>query len=71
MRITVEDVDGSIYADAILSPAELTRVRHGEMVTAEVIFNRKKCYAGIRLQGEWDYDQEEVKRSKEDWESDD
>ncbi len=65
MRITVEDVDGSIYADAILSPAELTRVRHGEMITAEVIFKRKKCYAGVRLQGEWDYEQEDGKGSEE------
>ena len=65
MWITVEDVDGSIYADAILSPAELTRVRQGEMITAEVIFKRKKCYAGIRLQGAWDYDEKENSRSDE------
>jgi len=54
MRLTVEEVDGSYYADAILTMHEITKIREGEMVTADVTFKRRKCYAGIRLHGEWD-----------------
>ena len=70
MWITVEDIDGSIYADAILSPADLQRVRQGEMVTAQVIFKRRKCYAGVRLQGAWDFNEEGNEGTEKDWESD-
>lgn len=58
MWLTVEECDGSIYADAILTPQEITRIKEGEMITAEVIFRKRKCYAGIRLQGAWDYEEE-------------
>ena len=43
MRLTVEEVDGSYYADAILTMHEITKIREGEMVTADVTFKRRKC----------------------------
>lgn len=58
MRIVVEEVDGAYYADAILTAQDITRIREGEMVTSEVTFKRRRCYAGIRLQGEWDQHEE-------------
>lgn len=58
MRIVVEEIDGSYYADAILTAHDIIRIREGEMVTADVTFKRRKCYAGIRLQGEWDEERE-------------
>lgn len=58
MRIVVEEIDGAYYADAILTDHDVIRIREGEMVTADVTFKRRRCYAGIRLQGEWDHYEE-------------
>lgn len=59
MQIVIEEVDGAYYADVILSPAELGRIKRNEMVEGQSIFKRRKCYVGVRLRGVWDYDEEE------------
>ena len=59
MQIIIEEVDYAFYADVILSPSEIKRIQQSEMVNGEIIFKRRKCYVGLRLQGVWDYDEEE------------
>lgn len=59
MKIIIDEIDHAFYADVVLSPAELKRIQQTEMVNAEIIFKRRKCYVGLRLQGIWDYDEKE------------
>jgi hypothetical protein len=62
MHIVIDEIDGAFYADIVLSPQELKRVSKSEMVNGEIIFKRRRCYVGLRLQGTWDYDEEETRQ---------
>jgi hypothetical protein len=59
MKIVIEEVDGAFYSDLIASPEELKRLKRGETVDGQAIYKRRKIYVGIRLQGVWDYDEDE------------
>lgn len=59
MRTILEEVDGQFYSDIIISIDELKSLTRNEMVQGEVIYKRRKCYVGIRLQGVWDQDLED------------
>ena len=59
MQIVIDEVDHSLYADVILSPSDLVKLEQREMLSGEIIFKRRKCYIGIRIQGPWDYNYEE------------
>lgn len=69
MQIVIEEVDNVYYADVILTPNDLQKLHQAEMVNGDMHFKHRKCYVGVRLQGFWDYE-EEVKRPKESFESD-
>ena len=66
MHIIIDEIDGAFYADLILSPAEIKRIKRSEMINGSIIFRRRKCYVGVRLQGLWDYDEEDDDREEED-----
>lgn len=67
MHVVIDELDHSLYADVVLSPKEINRILKGEMLSGEVIFKRRKCYVGLRLQGLWDYhDEEDEKREESD-----
>jgi hypothetical protein len=57
MQIIIDEIDRLYYADIVLSPSELKRLGQAELLTQEIIYKRKKCYIGLRLQGAWDYDE--------------
>lgn len=65
MQTIADEVDGAFYVDIVLSPAELKRLKTGEMLPAEMILRHRKYYIGVRLQGLWDYDAEEEETKKE------
>jgi len=65
MQIVVDEVDKSIYSDIVLSPAEINCIHRGEMISGEVNFNKVKCYIGIRLQGTWEYFDDEDEETEE------
>lgn len=65
MHIIIDEIDGAFYSDLVLSPQEVKRIKQNEMVNGQVIFRRRKCYVGIRLQGLWDFDEED-ERERED-----
>jgi hypothetical protein len=58
MRIILENIDGSIYGDIIISPREIETLKMGEMVDSMTYLDKKKCYIGVRLQGSWDEEEE-------------
>lgn len=64
MQIVIDEIDHALYADVVFSPSELKRLNQAETLHAEVIFKRRKCYVGIRLQGAWDYDEPTLKEEK-------
>jgi hypothetical protein len=66
MQLIADEIDGSCYVDIVLSPAEMKRVKQAEIVSGELILKRKKYYIGIRLQGIWDYDEEEDEEPEQD-----
>lgn len=68
MFIVTDDIDGSYYIDLILNADELKRIQRNEMVSGEVMIRKKKFYLGIRLKGNWDY--EEFERTVEGQEED-
>jgi len=69
MQIILDEVDQSYYADVILEPQEIERIRQGETITGKLTFQYRMCFVGIRLQGVWDYGYEEDKKRKESDES--
>jgi len=64
MQIIIDEIDNIYYADLILTPNDIQQLRVGDMVTQNLTYKHRKCYVGVRLQGEWDYDKE-VKRRDE------
>lgn len=60
MNIIVDDVDGTYYVDLVVSPSELKRLKRNEMVTGQMLLKHRKYYMGIRLQGTWDYEEDET-----------
>ena len=56
MQIIIDEIDHLYYADIIISPNELKRLHQAELLAGEIIYKRRKCYVGIRLQGVYDYD---------------
>jgi len=58
MRIVLDNIDGSIYGDIIINPREIESLKQGEMVDGITIFDKKRCYLGVRLQGFWEYEEE-------------
>lgn len=59
MRIIAEEVDGHYYIDVVISPNELKRIKQNENIDGQAIFNKRKAFFGVRLQGIWDYDEDE------------
>jgi hypothetical protein len=59
MHIVSDDVDGSYYIDLIISPSELKKIKRNDMISGEAIIKKKRYYLGIRLQGIWDYEEED------------
>jgi len=59
MHIVIDEIDGIFYADVILSPSELKRVKRNEMVDGQALVKKRRYYVGVRLQGTYDDDEEE------------
>lgn len=58
MQTIADEVDGAYYVDLVISPSEMKRLKTGEMLTAELIWKRRKYYIGLRLQGFWDEEED-------------
>lgn len=59
MKIVIETVDGEIYSDVILSAEELKRLEKNEIVDGHSVYKRRNVYLGIRLEGVWNFDENE------------
>lgn len=59
MQIIIDEIDGAYYADVVISPSELKRIKQNEMINGQLIFKHRKCYVGLRLQGVWDFDEDD------------
>lgn len=59
MRIILDEIEGAVYGDLVISSKELERLKYGEMIEGESFFKYKRYYLGIRMQGDWDYEEEE------------
>jgi hypothetical protein len=70
MQLISDEVDGSFYIDAIISPAELQCMKQQEMICGEMIIKRRKYYLAIRLKGIWDYEEEDREDEERDFDSD-
>lgn len=54
MRIVIDEIDHIFYADVILNEQEAHSLNSGSIVAGDVTLKRRKCYIGIRLEGEFD-----------------
>jgi hypothetical protein len=63
MQILIEMIEGSAYADIIVSAKELERMKYGEMVDGHSMLGKKRCFVGVRMRNVWEDDYEE-----ESWE---
>ena len=54
MQIVIDEIDRVFYADVILTEQELEHLSEGYMLPHSITVNRRKCYVGIRLEGEFD-----------------
>lgn len=49
MRLVVEEIDGPIYIDVVISPEELEKMRFGEMIDTSMIASGYRFYVGVRM----------------------
>lgn len=69
MEIVLDEVDGSIYGDIVLTFREFDEMRLGEMIMCEYTFEGKKYYIGARLNRGWSYEEEKGQTPTEEfWE---
>jgi len=61
MELVLDEVDGSMYGDIVLTFREFDAMRMGEMIMCEYTFEGKKYYIGARLDRGWFYEDEEIK----------
>jgi hypothetical protein len=59
MRLILDTVDVSFYGDIILTPQELDRLKTGEMVDTVTVYEGRKFYLGVRLNGIWEHNEKE------------
>jgi len=64
MFLVLDEVDNSVYGDVIITPKEFERMRYGEMIDGCFIFQKKRFYIGVRLQGLWDNEEKDVGQEK-------
>jgi len=67
MRIILDTVDDSCYGDIIISLDEIERLKMGEMIDNVTVYEGRKYYLGIRLNGTWENGKDEDIRNEEDW----
>ncbi len=63
MRIVEDEIDHIHYLDLILAPEDIRKIVKNEMICGSLNVKRRHFYIGIRLQGEWD-DEEDEKTSE-------
>ena len=61
MKIILDEMDGTSYADIILEAKEVKNLSEGYLVPGDVYYKRNRWYVGIRLEGEFDEDFEILK----------
>ncbi|HEY5236127.1 MAG TPA: hypothetical protein VIJ14_08120 [Rhabdochlamydiaceae bacterium] len=65
MRIVLDNIEGEIYGDIILSPSEMERMRSGEMIDTYTALGSRRYYLGVRLKGVSEYVEEEDEIAKD------
>ena len=58
MHIVIEELEGALIIEAVLSPQEIFRIGNREMIEGETIYKRRKCTVSVRLPSAWDYFEE-------------
>lgn len=53
MRLIIEEVEGSIYIDAILKEDESIKLKEGELLEAMAIIKSRRYYIGVRVGEPW------------------
>lgn len=54
MRIIIDEIDGTFYADIILYNDDLEHLQDGKVVQDKVTIRRRLCYVGVQLEdGSW------------------
>lgn len=59
MRIILDEIDGALYGDLIISPFDLTKLKRHETLEVCALYKRKKIYLGLILNGDWDEEEDE------------
>jgi|HubBroStandDraft_2_1064218.scaffolds.fasta_scaffold300647_1 hypothetical protein len=55
MRIIIEEVEGSLYQDVILTNLEAGSLLQGYIVEGETLVRGKRLFTGVRVGEEWKY----------------
>lgn len=56
MQIFPEKVEGDYYIDITLTDEELKNIQNREMIQGSTVIKKDRCYVGIFLQGQWNYE---------------
>lgn len=68
MKIILEEMDSTLYADVVLSQDDLDELEQGFMVMDKMICHKTTIHIGLRRQRNWDEDEDES--ADQSWESD-
>jgi len=55
MRIIIEEIEGAVYQDIILTEEEIKDVLSGIMSEGVTLLRSKRHYIGVRMGEEWRY----------------
>jgi hypothetical protein len=55
MRLIIEEVDGAIYGDLILTEDEGIHLGQGALLETMAIIKHKRYYIGVRVGDKWRY----------------
>ena len=55
MRLIIEEIDGSVYGDLILTEEEAIHLRAGALLEAMALIKTKRYYIGVRVGEKWRY----------------
>ncbi len=55
MRLIIEEIDGCIYQDLILTEEEATQLIEGTILESSSLLKTRRCYVGIRVGDKWRY----------------
>ena len=55
MRLIIEEVDGVIYGDLIMTDEEATHLKEGALLESTSLIKHRRYYIGVRVGDKWRY----------------